>query len=234
MSAGQHGPTQAIFEPALLGGGSHVPLIAPWLQPHERLLGIVKVRLSNVIRRSLPRKVRPGKQWTGARGAAEGAFEGALSVADAFEFFDFGIIRRIRRIVRGAGLKGGWQSVAGRFVIAVRTGPAPSSSRYDNEQALMVFTDRRILLMDTVSIRNNKVPLFGKVPPGEQLSRREARCLGEILAGQLRSVASRHNWLSDRVDLHFADGSLAALELSEKDARALEVLSQGIAPPPRS
>ena len=152
-------------------------------------------------------------------------------MAEVFEFFDFGIIRRIRRIVRGAGLKGGWQSVAGQFV-AVRTGPDPSSSRYDNEQALMVFTDRRTLLMDTVSIRNSKVPLFGKVSPGGQLSRREARFLGEILPGQLQSVASRHNWLSDRVDPHFADGSLAELQLSEKNARALEALSQGIVPPP--
>ncbi|MGW1751524.1 hypothetical protein ACWCRD_39165 [Streptomyces sp. NPDC002092] len=234
MSAGQYGPTQAIFEPRLFGGGSHVPLIAPWLQPHERLLGIVEVRLSDVIRRSLPRKVRPGKQWTGMLGAVEGATEVAASVGDAFEDFDFGIIRRIRRTVRGAGLKGGWQSVAGQFVIAVRTGPDPSRSGYDNERALMVFTDRRILLMRTVSIPNKKVPLFGKVPPGEKLSRKEARCLGELLPGQLRSVAIRHNWLSNRVDLHFADGSLAALELSEKDAQALEALSQGIAPSPRS
>jgi hypothetical protein len=235
MSAGQYGPTQPVFEPPLLGGGSHVPLIAPWLQPQERLLGIVEVRLSTVIRRSVPRKLRTGKQWTGALGAVNGATEVAASVGDAFEDFDFGIIRRIRRIVRGAGLKGGWQSMAGQFVIAVRTGPDPSSSGYDNERALMVFTDdRRILLMCTVSVRNEKVARFGKVPPGERRRRREARCLGEILPGQLRSVALRHNWLSDRVDLHFADGSLAALELYEKDARALEALSQGIVPPPRT
>jgi len=66
MSAGQCGPTQPIFEPYLFAGGSHVPLIAPWLQPHDRLLGIVKVRLSDVIRRSPPRKLRADKQWTGA------------------------------------------------------------------------------------------------------------------------------------------------------------------------
>jgi len=230
MSAGQHGPTQPIFEPSLFGGGSHVPLIAPWLQPHERMLGIVKVRLSTVIRPSLPRKLRTGQPT----GALDGAIEAVASVADAFDMFDFGIIRRIRRVVRGAGLKGGWQSVAGRFVIAVRTGPDPSRSRYDNNQVLMVFTDRRILLMCTVSIRNKKVPLFGKVPPGERVSRTEARCLGELLPGQLRSVASRHNWLSSRVDLHFADGSLVALDLYEKDARALESLRQGIAPPART
>ncbi|MCI3277891.1 hypothetical protein [Streptomyces cylindrosporus] len=233
MSVGQYGPPQPIFEPPLFGGGSHVPLIAPWLQPHESLFGIVEVRLSSVIRRSLPRKLRAGKEWRGARGVVGRAFEGVVSVAEAFEFFDFGIIRRIRRIVRGAGLKGGWQSVAGQFVIAVRTGPDPSSSRYDNERALMVFTDRRIVLMCAVSMRNEK-PLFGKLPPRMQVSRREARCLGEIPPGQLRGVATRHNWLSGRVDIHFADGSLVALELSEKDARALEALSQGIVPPPRS
>jgi len=233
MSAGQYGPTQPIFEPRLFGGGSHVPLIAPWLQPHERLLGIVEVRLSDVIRRSVPRKLRTG-QPTGVLGAVDSATEVAASVGGAFEDLDFGIIRSIRRTVRGAGLKGGWHSVAGQFVIAVRTGPDPSRSGYDNERALMVFTDRRILLMCTVSIRNEKVPLFGKVPPGERVSRTEARCLGELLPGQLRSVASRHNWLSSRVDLHFADGSLVALDLYEKDARALESLRQGIAPPART
>ncbi|UXY22279.1 hypothetical protein N8I84_28975 [Streptomyces cynarae] len=229
MSAGQYGPPQPVFEPRLFGGGSHVPLIAPSLQPHERLLGIVEVKLSDLIRRPLPRELRTGKQWTGTRGAVEGAFEGALSAADAVENFDFGVMRRLRRIVRGAGLTGGWQSMAGQFAIAVRTGPDTSRTDYDNERALMVFTDRRILLMCTVSTK--KVPLFGKVPPGTPL--REARRLGEILPGQLRNVVIRHTSLSERVDLHFADGSVAAVEAAKEQARALEALSQGIVPPPR-
>jgi hypothetical protein len=232
MSTGQYGSTQPIFEPELLGGGSHVPLMAPWLQPHERLLGIVEVKLSDLIRR-VPRKFRVGKEWTGTLGAGWNATLVAASAADAVENFDFGIIRRIRRMVRGAGLTGGWQSLAGQFVIAVRTGPDTPSS-YSDEKALMVFTDRRILLMRTVLVRNKKVPLFGKVPPGERRSWKEARRLGEILPGQLRSVAVRsHTSLSKRVDLHFADGSLAALEVKEEQARALEALSQGITPPPR-
>ncbi|POX45954.1 hypothetical protein C3488_27945 [Streptomyces sp. Ru72] len=114
-------------------------------------------------------------------------------------------------------------------VIAVRTGPGISRTDYDNERALMVFTDRRILLMCTVS--SKKVPLFGKIPPGTPLM--EARRLGEILPGQLRSVAIRHTWLSERVDLHFADGSLVAVEAAKEQDRALEALSQGIVPPPR-
>ncbi|MEU6366622.1 hypothetical protein ABZ876_13015 [Streptomyces sp. NPDC046931] len=228
MSAGQYGPPQPIFEPHLYGVGSHVPLIAPWLQPHERLLGIVDVKLSDLIRRTLPRELRPGKRWRGTLGAVDGAAEGAESAADAVENFDFGIIRRLRRIVRGAGLTGGWQSMAGQFAIAVRTGPRTPST-YDNEQVLLVFTDRRILLMCTVSAK--KGALLGKVPPGTQL--KEARRLGEILPGQLRSVAVRHTWLSERVDLHFADGSLAAVEVAKEQARALEALSQGIVPPPR-
>ncbi|MGR6973080.1 hypothetical protein ACU639_26400 [Streptomyces cynarae] len=228
MSAGQYGPPQPIFEPRLFGGGSHVPLIAPWLQPHERLLGIVAVKLSDLIRRPLPRELRPGKQWTGTLGAVQGAAEAAASAADAVEFLDFGVTRRLRRILRGAGLTGGWQSMAGQFAVAVRTGP-DTSSTYDNERALMVFTDRRILLMCTVSTK--KVPLFGKVPPGTPL--REARRLGEILPGQLRSVVIRHTSLSERVDLHFADGSLVAVEATKEQARALEALSRGIVPPPR-
>ncbi len=227
MSVGQYGPPRPIFESRLFGGGSHVPLMAPWLHPHEHLLGIVDVKLSDLIRR-VPRKLRPGKQWRGTLGAVAGAVDAAASAADAVEFFDFGIIRRLRGIVRGAGLTGGWQSMAGQFVIAVRTGPDPSSTR-DNERALMVFTDRRILLMCTVSTK--KVPLFGKVSPGLQL--REARRLGEILPGQLQSVVIRHTSLSERVDLHFADGSLAAVEVAKEQARALEALSQGIVPPPR-
>ncbi|MFF3908457.1 hypothetical protein ACFYZJ_21290 [Streptomyces sp. NPDC001848] len=230
MSAGQFGPPQPVFEPRLFGGGSHVPLITPWLQPHERLLGIVDVKLSDLIRRTLPRELRTGKQWRGTRGALEGAFEGALSAADAVENFDFGIIRRIRRIVRGAGLTGGWQSMAGQFAIAVRTGPDISRTDYDNERVLMVFTDRRILLMCTVPTK--KASLFGKIPPGTP--RREARCLGEIPPGQLRRVVIRHTSLSERVDLHFADGSLVAVEVSEEQARALEALSRGIVPPPRT
>ncbi|MDT0469839.1 hypothetical protein [Streptomyces gibsoniae] len=229
MSTGQNGLPQPIFEPYLYGVGSHVPLIAPWLQPHERLLGIVDVELSDLIRRTLPRELRPGKQWTGVLGAVEGTTEAAASAVDAVENFDFGMIRGLRRIVRGAGLTGGWQSMAGQFVITVRTGP-DTRRTYDNKGVLMVFTDRRILLMCTVS--SGKVPLFGKIPPGTPL--KEARRLGEILPGQLQSVAVRHTSLSRRVDLHFADGSLAALEVHEQQARALEALSQGIVPPPRS
>ncbi|MEU6147576.1 hypothetical protein ABZ848_45415 [Streptomyces sp. NPDC047081] len=226
MSAEQYGPPQPVFEPRLFGGGSHVPLMAPWLQPHERLLGIVEVKLSDLIRRPLPRELRTGKQRTGA---VDGVVEATASVVDAVEFFDFGIIRRIRRGVRGAGLTGGWQSMAGWFAIAVRTGP-DTLDTYDNERALMVFTDRRILLMCTVSAK--KVPLFGKVPPGQRL--REARCLGELLPGQLLRVVIRHTSLSERVDLHFTDGSLVAVEATKEQARALEALSRGIVPPPRS
>ena len=232
MRAGQDGPPRPIFEPRLFGGGSHVPLIASWLQANERPLGIVDVKLSNLIHRPLPREVRPGKQCRGTTGAVQGATEAAASVADAVEFLDFGIIRRLRRTVRGAGLTGGWQSMAGQFVIAVRIGPdsgPDSSSPCDNEKALMVFTDSRILLMCTVS---TKVPLFGKVPPGLQL--REMRHLGEILQGQLQNVQIRHTSLSERVDLHFADGSMAAVEATKEQARALEALSRGIVPPPRS
>ncbi|GAA3784797.1 hypothetical protein GCM10022403_019390 [Streptomyces coacervatus] len=184
--------------------------------------------MGDLIPRPLPRKVRPGKQPTGMLGALDGTFEGAASAADAVEFLDFGITRRIRRAVRGAGLAGGWASLAGQFAIAVRTRPEGRND-YDNEKALMVFTDRRVLLMCTVSTK--KVPLFGKVPPGTQL--REARQLCEIPPGKLEQVVIRHTPLSNRVDLHFADGSIAALEVEAQQARALEALSQGIAPPPQ-
>lgn len=114
-------------------------------------------------------------------------------------------------------------------MLAVRTGP-DNPGTYDTQRVLMAFTDRRVLLMCTVSTK--KVPLFGKVPPRIKL--REARCLGEFPPGQLQRVVIRHTSLSERVDLHFADGSLAAVEANKEQARALEQLSRGIVPPPRS
>ncbi|MFI9645032.1 hypothetical protein ACIHAA_01850 [Streptomyces sp. NPDC052040] len=229
MKAHQYGPPEPVFEPRMWDGGSYAPLVAPWLHPHERLLGIVKVELSTLIRRRLPRKVRPGKHATGVLGAMAGAFEAVLSIAEAFEFVDFGITRTIRRVVRGAGLKGGWQSLAGQFAIAVRTGPRTrSSSNYDNKDAIMVFTESRILVMETTFARG---PRPSNLPPERQ--HREAQCLGEILPEQLRSVEVRHTSLSERVDLHFSDGSMAAVDVDKDQVQALEALSQGIAPPPR-
>ncbi|MFI9645431.1 hypothetical protein ACIHAA_03910 [Streptomyces sp. NPDC052040] len=227
MKAHQYGPPEPVFEPRMWDGGSHVPLMTPWLHPHERLLGIVEVKLSDMIRRKLPRKVRPGKHATGLLGVMAGAFEAVLEVVHAFENYDFGITRTIRRVVRGTGFKGGWQSQAGQFAIAVRIGSAASSS-YDSISALMVFTDSRILLMDTVLAK-------GPQPrdlPRERLHREGFR-LGEMLPQQLRNVDVRHTSLSRRVELHFSDGSMAAVDVDKDQVQALEALSRGIAPPPR-
>jgi hypothetical protein len=231
MKADQYGPPEPVFEPSLIGGDSHVPLIAPWLQPHERLLGIVDVDLNDLIRHSVPRKLRPGNTRRGALDVLASAVVAVMWVVNIFGAFNDVFIRSVRRIVRGAGLTGGWQSMAGRFVIAVRTGP-DTLDTYDNSDALMVFTDRRILLMCTVRVKAAPVPVSGKVPPGTQ-RRTETRVLGEIQPGELRSVVIRHTWVSNRVDLHFADGSRAAVEASTDQAEALEALSRGIVPPPR-
>ncbi|MFD8597739.1 hypothetical protein ACFV1L_22315 [Kitasatospora sp. NPDC059646] len=183
-------------------GGEHLPKIAHLPAPGERVLGIVDADLCDLIRRT-PRRYRTARSG----GVAEAGF-GCLFVlfnlgdfvADLIEDCTWGLIRSLRRLFRGRGLTGGWPSQAGRFVVAVRS----ADSGYDNDDVLIVFTDRRILLAGGL----------GRTP----------RLLGELPYAHLRRVEPRHTWMSDRTDLHFADGSLAALEVAEKELAGLVAL----------
>ncbi|MFD0570035.1 hypothetical protein ACFQ0T_13410 [Kitasatospora gansuensis] len=112
----------------------------------------------------------------------------------------FGFFRNLRRLFRGRGLQGGWTSQAGQFVIAVRHSPI-GGGQPDNDGALLVLTGSRTVIFEGA---------IGRVA-----------VLGELPYGQLRKVELRHHSMSDRVDLHFADGSLAAIEMDAQQAQVL-------------
>ncbi|WP_457030893.1 hypothetical protein [Kitasatospora sp. P5_F3] len=190
-------------EPRPLGGESYRPLFAPLLQPGEQIHAVAELTLSDLIRR-VPRKYRPGAATRGAMAAFGALFELVAVIAELLFEAVFGFFRMIRRITRGRGLQGGWGSQAGQFVIAVRHG-YEGAAPMDNNRAVLAFTDRRILLADhLVSV--------GLKP------------LGELPYGRIRRVEDRTGGVSDRVDLHFADGSLAALSQGTDEARALVAL----------
>ncbi|MFF0298056.1 hypothetical protein ACFYST_32845 [Kitasatospora sp. NPDC004614] len=185
-------------------GGQHLSEIVHLLAPGEQVRGIVDADLCDLIRRP-PRRYR--KERFG-RGAEAGV--GCLSVvldfggflSDLVEDCTWGLIRTFRRLFRGRGLTRGWQSQAGQFVIAVRS----AHGDFDNDDVLMVFTDRRILLAATA------------------VNSRTMYALGDLPYAHLVRVEPRHTWLSNRADLHLADGSLAALEIYEEELAGLVAL----------
>ncbi|MEV4556386.1 hypothetical protein AB0K51_05230 [Kitasatospora sp. NPDC049285] len=200
-----HGGAPPIHEPSRYGGGSYLALAAPLLAPGEQVRGIVDADLGDLIRR-VPRKYRSRNLALGtelALGAVSTAFDLIGSFAEVVEDCTWGLIRSLRRLVRGRGLTGGWTSQAGRFVITVRAG-GHWDGGYSNDDVLLVLTDRRILLAHE--------------------SRGALTALGDLPYPQLRRIENRHTWLSNRVDLHFADGSLAALEVSSTETAALQAL----------
>ncbi|MFG2697918.1 hypothetical protein [Kitasatospora sp. NPDC048407] len=184
-------------------GGEHLPKIAHLLAPGEQVRGIVDTDLCDLIRRP-PRRYR--KAHSG--GVAEVGLGCLFVLVNLGEFLAYlvedctwGVIRMFRRLFRGRGLIGGWRSQAGQFVVAVRS----ADGNYENDDVLMVFTDRRILLAGRGGSRT-------------------LRALGELPYAQLVRVEPRHTWLSNRADLHFADGSKAALEIIEKELNPLVAL----------
>jgi len=206
MMPSQYAAPQGIYESKrYTSGPTYGQMAMPLLAPGERPYGVVKAQLSDLIRR-VPRKYR-GKEMGGAAAVAYGAVEVLVDfaglLAELVEDLTWGLIRSFRRLLRGRGLTGGWQSQAGRFTVAVRAGDS-SEKNYDNDRVYLVFTDRRILLA------------------AEFRDRMEA--LGELPYQQLVKVKNRRTWISGRVDLTFADGSLVALEADEDDARALQSL----------
>ncbi|RKE21397.1 hypothetical protein [Streptomyces sp. TLI_171] len=210
MSSQYYGAVPQVYEPRTLGGGSYLPLVAPHLGPGERVHAIVDLQLSDLIRR-VPRRHRPERD--GLLRVLGVLFDVAGAVIEGIEEAVGGFFRNIRRIVRGRGLAGGWDSQAGRFAIAVLTG-GKGSTRYENRSVLLVFTDHRILL--------------GHESAGA------VSLLGEIPRAQLVRVRPRTGSLSSRVEAHFADGSRAALSVRrDQDAQALETLLRGQVPAPQ-
>jgi hypothetical protein len=190
---------------------------------HERLLAVLNVQLCGMIRHRVPRQYRPVKpsrsEPMGPLRKAVLAIAMPLNVVfnlgqAAAELMSAGLRALLSALVtplRGRPFKGGWRSQAGQFVIAVRTGPSSTTS-YDNDRTLMAFTDRRVLLVH----HRRLGPEF----------------LGEFDRAQLGQAEIRHWTFSDRVDLHFGDGSLAAVDVATPQAEALRALTCGEVPAP--
>lgn len=106
----------------------------------------------------------------------------------------------VRRLVRGRVWQGGWQSDAGRFVIAVRA--ADGRGLYENNSFLLTFTDRRVLLLNSPLSPERETPeLLAEYPR-------------KVLALRSEPHPARHR---NRVDVAFPDGSWVALSLGKRD-----------------
>ncbi|GAA4866360.1 hypothetical protein [Kitasatospora terrestris] len=206
MTGSQYGAVHGVFEPRRNDEGTYAALARPLLAPDEPLRGIVAAELHNLVRR-LPRRHR-GKDEAGPVVIGWAALEivtdlfGAL--VDLVLELPGLLIGAVRRLVRGRALVGGWRSTAGRLAADVRRGPSWCPVP-DNDEVLLVFTDGRILL--AAEGKGGLMEFFGELPRAE-----------------LRRVTVRHTWISNRVDLRFADGSLLAVEAGLDNARALEAL----------
>ncbi|NLU70220.1 hypothetical protein [Streptomyces sp. HNM0574] len=100
----------------------------------------------------------------------------------------------MRRLFRGRVWQGGWESDAGRFIVAVR-------GRGECDSALLALTDRRMLVLDSPYAPELEEPRArGEFPRGSYGPRPEPH-------------PARHR---DRVDIAFADGSWLAVALVER------------------
>lgn len=187
--------------------------VAPWLQPQERLLVTVGVSLNLLIRNRVPRRYRKKEPEQPERevglllrllggilmGVVWACSMGGI-IGESLSSCLLGTLRLMVLPIRGRPFRGGWRSQAGQFVIAVRTGPSYFRD-FDNSMALMAITNRRLLLLHQGAKR------------GE--------CLAEFPREQLRSLTDRSHWYSDRMDIHFADGSLVAVGIGESGRELL-------------
>ncbi|BAJ31047.1 MULTISPECIES: hypothetical protein [Kitasatospora] len=208
MSHPQHPPYGA----PPLPGAHHLPEVGHLVPYGEQPRGVVDADLCDLVRRP-PRRYRKerfGRVAEAGLGCLSVVFYFGDYVADLLEDCTWGLIRSLRRLCRGRGLTRGWESRAGRFARAVRG----ADNDHDNDDVLLLFTDRRILLAGS-----------GSNTPGRTAAdRRAVRVLGELPYPDLVRVEPRHTWISSRVDLHFADGSRLALEVDGKELPALVAL----------
>lgn len=181
-------------------------VFTPWLEPGERVCAAVSASLNGRIRSRVPRRYRPPKSKEESSGSCLGRIlvgvlfvlswvfdDGAQYVGEALGVACMAVVRAIIRPVRGRPFRGGWRSQAGHFVIAVRRGPSFEQD-YTNGRVMIAVTERRILLCyDGI-----RTEILGSVPRGE-----------------LRKAVDRQTWFSSRVDLHFADASLVAVQVQE-------------------
>ncbi|UNO39647.1 hypothetical protein [Streptomyces sp. MST-110588] len=184
-----------------------------YLRAGEVLRGAFPVRFDPLVPERVPKAYRrPVPQAAGDSGRSKGcsawllwpvkAVAAAISLpAGLLEEGGSRTWRGIRRAFRGPVWQGGWESAAGRFVIAGRTGGVEGTG-YDNDALVLVFTDQRLLLLNE---------------PGSP-ERVAAQLLGEWWRGQFaerrEGHPARHRY---RVDVAFPDGSWVALSADERD-----------------
>ncbi|GAA1349750.1 hypothetical protein [Streptomyces beijiangensis] len=181
-----------------------------FLLPGESLVAAFGMRLDQFVPEVLPRRYRTPKPEADAAARLKGGWRllnpviwvmYVVSVpAGLGEAACSGTWRGIRRLFRGKVWHGGWESGAGHFVRAVRTGPSYSSG-HGHKSYVLTVTDRRLLLLTTSStVLPRPAQLLGELPRG-QFARRRA------------SHPPRHK---DRVDIAFTDGSWVALEAERR------------------
>lgn len=186
--------------------------VATLLLPGEKPLGSFKASLDPLTPIAVPRRHRPRREKRPK--GEDRSFRGIGSVLVPLYWIAAGLsflispvvitVGRledwmwrgfgIRRLFRGRVWQGGWESDAGRFIIAVR-------GRGESESCLLAATDRRMLILER--------------PYSPELE--EAKLRGEFARGTygLRSEPhpARHK---DRVDIAFADGSWLAVDIADR------------------
>ncbi|MGP8302280.1 hypothetical protein ACTPOK_31035 [Streptomyces inhibens] len=180
------------------------------LRPGETLYGALPVKLDPLVPDGIPKRCRRPKPAAREKARFKGWQRIFLPVgavmwlcsvpAGLLEAGAHHTWRGVRRIFRGRVWEGGWDSVAGWFVITTRTG-TPDVSHYANEQLALAFTDQRLLLLSRPSMPEREAAqLLGELPRGRYGLRREPH-------------PARH---TSRVDIAFPDGSWLALEADER------------------
>ncbi|MCU7826140.1 hypothetical protein [Kitasatospora sp. DSM 101779] len=212
MAPANHASDQAYRE--RLHRWAQLPL--PRLQPGEQLYGVADVGLDRYVRRGLPRRHRtavrpPQAPAARRRGCLPAVLLLPLQLLDLEGFVEAvgeSTVRGLRRAFHGRPFSGGWGSRAGRFVIAVRTGPS-THRRFRHGRTLLAVTDRRVLLVD-----HDHGELMASFPRPE--------------LARTGTVRSRQ---PERVDLVFADGShIAVVARSHAYAQGVRALVDGYGP----
>jgi hypothetical protein len=201
-----------------------VPHLDPWLAEHgtrclwsgESLQGAFPMELDVLVPETLPKQYRRAKPEANEEARLKGGWRllnplvgimWLVSIpAGLVEWAGTGTWRGFRRLFRGQTWSGGWESTAGRFICAVRTGPM-NITGYDNKKFALVLTDRRLLLMNIPTHPEREAAqLLTELPRGQFGRRREPH-------------PRRHG---SRVDIAFPDSSWVALH-AERRAQVDEI-----------
>ncbi|GAB2726266.1 hypothetical protein [Kitasatospora kifunensis] len=181
-------------------------LISPWLQPQERVRGSMDVQVDWLTPLRAPRRLRATKPVP-PDGWDASAFDRVLRIVHhALLGWFLGLRRVVWSYPHGRPFTGGWSSQAGLFLLMVRTGPS-RHRYYENDDAFLVFTDRRLLVLHRES--------------GERLGE---LALHHLVVGEPKEREFRQ---AERVDLSFTDGSLLALTMGSSETKELRDLLAG-------